>query len=189
MPVLVAAVVVVGLLGLANLLFTFGVVRRLREHTELLAERPGGDVVRRLPPGHEVALVAGSEVPAYTTTTVDGEQVSSDGPAAPTLVGVFAPGCSACTEQLPSFLAFARKHPGGRDRVLAVVAGDPDDQPPYVDQLGSVARLVVGHPGGSVTDALQVRGYPAFALIDDGVVRSSGFQVAALEPSATATAS
>lgn len=187
MPVLVAAVVVVGLLGLANLLFTFGVVRRLREHTELLSERSGGsggEVVRRLPAGHEVALVAGSEVPAYTTTTVDGEEVSSDGPAAPTLVGVFAPGCSACTEQLSSFLAFARKQPGGRDRVLAVVSGDPDDQPPYVDQLRSVARLVVGQPGGSVTDALQVRGYPAFAVIEDGVVRSSGFQVAALELSA-----
>ena len=188
MPVLVAAVVIVGLLCLANLLFTFGVIRRLREHTDLLAEHgvgSGSGAVRKLPPGHEVVSLPGSAVPAYTTTTVDGEHVASDGPGAPTLVGVFSPGCSACTEQLPRFLEFAGSHAGGRDRVLAVVAGDGEDLPPYVDQLRPVARLVTGLPGTAVTDALQVRGYPAFALIEDGVVRASGFQVAELHPTPT----
>ncbi len=192
MPVLVAAVVIVGLLCLANLLFTFGVVRRLREHTELLAEHGVGTAsgaVRKLPPGHEVVSLPGAAVPAYTTTTVDGEHVIGEGATAPSLVAVFSPGCSACSEQLPAFLEFAGRHAGGRDRVLAVVSGDPGDSGdpvPYVDQLRPVARLVVGEPGTAVTDALQVRGFPAFALIEDGVVRASGFQVAELEPSAAA---
>lgn len=197
MPVLVAAVVVVGLLCLANLLFLFGVIRRLREHTSLLAEHGIGAVlvagtgsVRKLPPGHEVAALPGSVVPAYSTTTVDGEHIAGGGPEAPTLVGVFSPGCSACTEQLPAFLEFAGRHRGGRDRVLAVVSGDTSDagdQPAYVDQLRPVARLVVGEPATAVTEALQVRGYPAFALIEDGVVRASGFQVAELELTAATT--
>lgn len=190
MPVLVAAVVVVGLLCLANLLFLFGVIRRLREHTELLAQHGVGSAtgsVRKLPPGHEVAALPGSVVPAYTTTTVDGEHVAGGGPEAPTLVGVFSPGCSACTEQLPAFLEFAGRHRGGRDRVLAVVSGDPGDRPGYVDQLRPVARLVVGEPATAVTEALQVRGYPAFALIEDGVIRASGFQVAELELTAATT--
>ena len=36
MPILIAAVVVVGCLCLLDLLLTFGVIRRLREHTSML---------------------------------------------------------------------------------------------------------------------------------------------------------
>jgi len=44
MAILSAAIVVVGLLCLADLLLTFGVIRRLREHTEQLT----GPVVKTL---------------------------------------------------------------------------------------------------------------------------------------------
>ncbi|MFD0636039.1 hypothetical protein ACFQ9X_35165 [Catenulispora yoronensis] len=44
MSLLGVAVVVVGAIGCLNLLLTFGVVRRLREHTTLLAEGQGGGI-------------------------------------------------------------------------------------------------------------------------------------------------
>ena len=51
MVALTAAVIAVGLLCLVDLLLTFGVIRRLRQHTELLSNR-GADVeVLSLPPG------------------------------------------------------------------------------------------------------------------------------------------
>jgi len=43
MAILVAAIGLVGLLCLADLLLTFGVIRRLREHTEQLAGLRGQD--------------------------------------------------------------------------------------------------------------------------------------------------
>ena len=42
MPILIAAVVVVGGLCLLDLLLTFGVIRRLREHTSMLTGAGGG---------------------------------------------------------------------------------------------------------------------------------------------------
>ena len=42
MPVVTAGLVLVGLLGLVNLLFSVGVVRRLREHTKVLDQLGGG---------------------------------------------------------------------------------------------------------------------------------------------------
>ena len=70
MSFLVAAVVLVGLLGLANLLFAFGVIRRLREHTELLNRLADTDAAA-------VMLPAGRTVEDFAATTLDGVTVSS----------------------------------------------------------------------------------------------------------------
>ena len=50
MAILVAAIGLVGLLCLADLLLTFGVIRRLREHTEQLAGLRGQDAPVTRPP-------------------------------------------------------------------------------------------------------------------------------------------
>lgn len=185
MPYLVAAVVVVGLLGLVNLLFAFGVVRRLREHTDLLdklGNRSGGEA-------GAVMLEAGSTVEEFDTVTVDGDRVSRAdlvASAGTTLVGVFSPGCSACEAQLGEFVEYAAAHPGGRDRTLVVVVGPDAESASYVERLEASARVVredrdaPGGSGGSLSKALGVRGFPAFALVDGDQVRASGFQVAGL---------
>jgi hypothetical protein len=169
LPVLVAAVVVVGALGLVNLLFSFGVIRRLREHTETLSVlRQGGGI----PSGP--MLDAGATIGDFTTRTVDGELVTLGDLDTMTLVGVFSPECSSCEKRVEPFLAYAATHPGGRGRTLAVVVGTTDATQSYVRRLTPRARVVVEEADGEMSEAFGVRGYPAFALIDGGQVRASG---------------
>ncbi|MFG1923027.1 hypothetical protein [Cryptosporangium sp. NPDC048952] len=170
MGVLVAAVVVVGAVALANLVFTFGVVRRLREHTELFNRLNDGGLTGRnlLGPGRTVG--------PYTATAVDDTPVTGGA----TLVGFFSLGCEPCTAKRPVFADVAREHPGGRDRVLAVVVGDDGDGDvsAYLDELTPVSRVVRQLPTGDVPTAFRVDAYPAFALLDDdGVVLASGSAV------------
>src|SRR4051794_28290086 len=116
---LAAALVVVGAVAVTNLLLTFGVIRRLREHTGLLADRPGG------PP--RKGVIAKGEAPGdFVAMTTAAEPVSTGSISGGQLVGFFMPGCAPCKELAPRFVATARAEAGGRDRVLAVVAGDPD---------------------------------------------------------------
>jgi hypothetical protein len=171
MAVLVTAVVVVAVLAILNLVFTFGVVRRLREHTTILDQLGEGSRAGRtmLGPGRSVA--------AYAVAAVDGTAVSSDGHEGPMLVGFFSLGCRPCTEKRPVFAERAREYPGGRERVLAVVVGDDGDGEvaPYLHELTPVATVVRQTPTGDLPIAFGVDAYPAFALVDSsGVVLASG---------------
>lgn len=170
---LIALAAVVGVVAVLNLLLTVGVIRRLRQHTEQLSTlgNLGG-------PG-AVMRSAGEQIDEFAATTTDGEPVSRELLSGQTLVGVFAPGCSACKERMPEFISQAESFPGGRSQVLAVVAGEPEQVPEYRDQLAPVARVVVEAPvDGPLATALKVQGFPAFALLDsDGMVVASGFSL------------
>ncbi|MFR9780124.1 hypothetical protein ACL02O_29220 [Micromonospora sp. MS34] len=72
MTYLVTALVVVAALCLFNLLLSFGMIRRLRQHTELL-NRPLHEPAER-----DLVRPVGSTVGEFATTTVDGEPVSRD---------------------------------------------------------------------------------------------------------------
>jgi thiol-disulfide isomerase/thioredoxin len=167
MPYLIAAVVIVGVLCVLNLLLTYGVIRRLREHSESLAQ--GSSPVPDLMSG------AGSMVGAFAATTVDGHELTADDLAPGTLVGFFSPSCGACGEQLPKFVDAAAR-PGGPDRTLAVIVADDEDAAEeQVAALSPAVQVVVAPPGAEIEKAFGVRGYPAFALLgDDRVVRASG---------------
>jgi hypothetical protein len=166
---LTAAVVVVGVIAGLDLLLTFGVIRRLREHTELIGSGTGRD------PRAPTMRRPGESIPPFDATTVDGEVISRARFSGTTLIGVFGIGCSACEEQLPKFVESAGAFPGGREQVLAVVAAkDSAAAAQLVDELTAVATVVQETPGGPVLTALGVVGYPAFAIADgDGTVRSS----------------
>jgi hypothetical protein len=166
--VLGAAVVIVGVVAVLNLVLTFGVIRRLREHTDLLANGVGASR------GAPTMIGVGESIVPFTTTAVDGSVVSLDGFADLTLVGVFAPGCEACEEKLPVFVDHAGSFPGGRQNVLAlVVAPDDGEAAPYVDTLAGVAVVVREVSHGPVSAALGISGYPSFAHVRGGVVRAS----------------
>ncbi|MYU54692.1 MULTISPECIES: TlpA family protein disulfide reductase [Streptomyces] len=171
MSYLYPLVALVGALGVLNLAFTFGVVRRLREHTDLLSQRN-----RSQGSGPKVMLDVGETVEAFDAVTVDGTALSqADLATGATLVGVFAYGCSSCDERLPAFLELARSFPGGKDQVFAVVVGDSEHVAGKRDKLTPVARVVTEEYGGAVTAALGVKGYPAFALLNsDGAVTAAG---------------
>jgi hypothetical protein len=172
MMFLVAAVVLVGLLAAANLLFTVGVVRRLREQTRELAELRSGRIA-----GGDVALTVGTPVGEFAATSVDGHPVTLAGLGDRPMVGFFSMACSACVERLPAFLAFAAARPGGRDRLLAVVVGQADAAASLVRQLEPVATVVVEPERGPIQQAFEVTGFPAFVLVRDGVAQASGYDL------------
>jgi thiol-disulfide isomerase/thioredoxin len=158
---------VVGVVALLNLLLTMGVIRRLRDHTTQLARVAvhAGDAI----------LPTGSRVGDFGVTTADGESVSADGLTGRTLVGFFSPGCPACEKLLPAFVAYAASVPGGRQQVLAVVAGDSDEASAHVEALRGCARVVRAGHDDEVLQAFGVRAFPGVCMVEpDRTVVAAG---------------
>lgn len=181
MSYLPAAVTLVGVLGVLNLAVTLGLARRVRQQSELVAMSIEG-VTNPKP----IMLTAGRSVGEFDATTVDGEPVRSADLRGPTLVGFVSPGCPACAESLPAFVARAGTIPGGRRQVLAVVVGAPGTTGELRDRLAPVARVVAEPAGGPVAVAFGVDGFPAFALLSDDTVVGSHFALDRI-PEAAAT--
>ena len=179
MQALVAAVVLVGVLGVLNLLFTFGVVRRLREHSELITQGAGGTA-----PGGAGApsLAVGTQVGDFTGVTRDGDRVSREQLTGETVVAFLTPGCAPCAERLPGLVDLTAGWPGGRSRTLVVVvAGDAGAAGEYVEALVATTRVVLESPGGALATAFGVQGYPVFGVVDgSGVVLRSTMDPAEL---------
>lgn len=172
MAVLAGAVVIVGVLCLIDLLLTFGVIRRLREHTELLAgSQPGAD--------HVIGLAAGEVPTAFTATDSEGAELR--GPSGLSVVAFFSPSCSICPKRAPVFIDYVRQHPVRRDEVLAVIVGQPTDSVPYLADLTEVARVCTEPPESAIGLAFGVQGVPAFFVLEPGgTVLGSGFDPSAL---------
>ncbi len=161
MPYLIAAVLILGAMTAVNLLLTVGVIRRLREHTEILSAPPDA---------FQDAIVAAGESPApFTAQTTAGSAVSLDDLDGPALFVFFTPNCKACRQKLPAFRAEA----AAWDRVYAVVAEDGGDTAEMAAAISDVAQVIVETGQPVVTEAFGVRGFPAWALVDRGTVLRS----------------
>ncbi|MBB5874262.1 thiol-disulfide isomerase/thioredoxin [Allocatelliglobosispora scoriae] len=169
------AFAVVTTISLLNLLLVFGVVRRLREHTALLAKMPTG------PTAGDLILPAGAQIGSFSAVTTAGDAVSTTSFRDGTLVGFFSPGCAPCRERLPEFVAYAAEL-GGADRVFAVVVSDvASEATETIDQLAGVARVVLEKDEGPVAAAFGVKGFPAVGLVNaDGTVVASGSMLSGL---------
>ncbi|MEV4576761.1 TlpA disulfide reductase family protein [Nonomuraea jabiensis] len=180
---LVAIVALVSVLTVLNLLLTFGVIRRLREHTELLAGRATPIV------GETPSLPVGRQVGDFAATTTDGEPVARALLAGDTLVAFLTPGCEPCEESLPHLVEAAKKWPGGRRNTLVVVTGRRDRAADHVERLAPVARVVVEAPDGPIATGFGVTAYPLFGVVDSsGQVLRSETAPAALLPHGVAPA-
>ncbi|MFG3555298.1 hypothetical protein ACGGAQ_13050 [Micromonospora sp. NPDC047557] len=166
MPIVVAVLVVLTTLTLLNLLLIFGILRRLREHTQELA--------RARPP---VTLPVGAAVPDFTVPTATDDVVSlASMRAAGGLVAFLAPDCSGCQEQLPAARAALAEALDTPRAVLIVLtrlrpAPDRDDQEraellSALDVLDSRAAIVHEPLDGPLQSAFQVAAFPAFYLVD-----------------------
>jgi len=183
MAIVVAALVLVGLLGIVNLIFSFGVIRRLREHTTLIDGLSHGGAGGA---GQAVMNAAGTTVGDFAVSTVDGERVTNDELSDPTLVGFFSPSCAPCRERMPQ--SVERAHQYARDHVLAVVVAPDDDAdaPTLVAELTGVARVVRESDSGPISTAFGVHGFPALGLVGpQGELLASGFELSALPVPAT----
>jgi hypothetical protein len=178
MVILTAAVIVVGVLCLTNLLLTFGVVRRLREHTTMIGKLRGHDMP-------VIGTGVGEAPGPFTALSTDGELLS--GPQGLRVAGFFSSSCSICPERVPLFVDYLRASHIERDRAIAVVIGSGDEPPPYLDRLAQVARVCVEQDDGELAEAFKVTGYPAFCLLDEaGKVLAAGYDPAALPKLAAA---
>jgi hypothetical protein len=172
MQVLAAAVLVVGILCSLDLLLTFGVIRRLREHTNMLAAAAGTAE-------STIGLASGESPGEFTAVTDSGEVVTA--PAGLQIVAFFSSWCSACPERVPPFLEYVNRHRIRRDSVLAVVAQDSTTPAPYLARLAKVAQVCVEPNDGEIARAFQVSGFPAFCLLDaNGAIAVSSYNPAAL---------
>jgi hypothetical protein len=154
MPVLIAAVVVVGVLCLLDLLLTFGVIRRLREHTAMLN-------ATSVPDSPIIGVSVGESPDPFAGVTTAGDTVTRA-----SVVAFFSTSCSICPERVPLFVDYLKKHRVPSDRVLAVVVGDPAVPAPYLPSLEGVAQVCTEPEGGELERAFKVVGFPAFALLD-----------------------
>lgn len=183
MVYLAAAIVVVGSLCVFDLVLSLGVVRRLREHTEVL----NGLTQGRLPigaPADADAVQVGETVGEFVATTVDDEPVLRELLVTPTLVGFFSPGCEPCATELPQFVERATAMSDGAGHALAVIDAETDREAiDYAERLRPVAQVVVqGHRDGALQAAFRVVGYPAFYLVGaGGTVLAHGFEMSGLD--------
>ncbi|MFD0690483.1 peroxiredoxin family protein [Actinomadura fibrosa] len=160
MPYLTAAVVLIGLVSVLNLLLTLALVRRLRAVDGAPARSHGA--------GPPVVLGPGARPADFMTMTTADEPVS--GADLTGLVGFFSAGCDPCHALAPGFAEHARK--AGRENVLAVVGGD---DPALVAMLAPDARVVVEDFDGPVSTAFQNTWTPALYLIgEDRTVVATG---------------
>ncbi len=178
MTILTAAVVLVGMLCLVDLLMTFGVVRRLREHSELLNKSHGADMP-------VMDLSAGDIPGSFAAVTVDGEPLS--GPAGIRVAAFFSSSCSICPERVPAFVDYVRANGIRRDDTIAVILAMAGESVPYADRLAEVARVCVQPPAAELATAFKVTGYPAFCVLDaGGAVQATGYDPASLPQLAVA---
>ena len=175
---LVAAVTVVGVLCLLNLLLLFGVIRRLREHTEMLGRFTGS-------PPALVGLDPGEPAAAFAATATGGEPVT--GPAGLRAVGFFSSSCSICPERVGPFLDYLGSHQIPREQALCVVTGLAASPPPYAQRLAEGSMVCVEAEDGEIERAFKIQGFPVFCLLDgSGRVLASSYDPAKLPLPATA---
>ncbi|MFD7233922.1 redoxin domain-containing protein [Streptomyces syringium] len=160
MSVLAALTIVLTVASAAHLLVTFGLVRRLRAHTDLLRQLAGSND-RLLPPG--------TALPAFAGRTTDGSTVTEASLQHPAAVALLAVNCPHCRTNLPDFVAYVQGAGYPREQVLAVVATDERTDPAahkeMLDALAPVATLVSeSGTQGTVAAAFGTQAFPTFYL-------------------------
>jgi len=163
MPFLTAAVVLVGALGLVNLAVTLGLVRRMRQYGHLLQGLEPAEMGASTKP-------VGSAVSPFTATALDGTVVDLDWFTEPVVVAFFSPGCPACKDLIPGFVAIAATR-----RTLAVVEKGPVPADEYIEPLAEVSTVVADEQARGAIAAFGVRAFPAVCHVDaKGVITGTG---------------
>ncbi|MFJ8250393.1 redoxin domain-containing protein [Streptomyces sp. NPDC094466] len=175
MSPLAAAVLAVGALAMVDLVLTVGVVRRLREHSDLL--RQVSVPAAALPGGMSGIAAVGTPVPSFTAGPSDSpvtDRDLTDG----ALVAFFSPTCEPCRDRLPGFVARYADRPEEARQVLAVVVDESHsshgpgmpgaDTGSMAAALAAVVPTVQESYDGPVTTAFAARAFPSCVRVGNG---------------------
>ncbi|GLW22399.1 TlpA family protein disulfide reductase [Microbispora triticiradicis] len=167
MSLLVAGLVAVGAVAIIDLLLTVAVIRRLREHSDLLRQTMNS--------GFSASVVApvGTEIGAFTATTTTGATIGDGDVASGTVVAFLSAGCEPCRTRLPQFVAYAKN---ADLRAVAVMMDGDRDDPRFQEMLSaleSVGEVIVEEFGKPVWQAFRVQGTPAFVATGNGRIVST----------------
>ncbi|WBQ01971.1 TlpA family protein disulfide reductase [Kribbella sp. CA-293567] len=171
-PVLVAALVLLGLLLVLNLLLTTAVIRKLRRHDELLRDFDGSAPLSVLP-----QIRVGAPVPDFTTEATDGQLTEADLRSTETLIAFAAPGCGGCEAARPRLIEMLEARRRRGEAGIVVIADDEGDGGTLVGEFSAHARVIVEHPAdGAIHQALGIAMYPNYVLVgaDGRVTRVGG---------------
>ncbi|MEV6398954.1 hypothetical protein AB0M39_29925 [Streptomyces sp. NPDC051907] len=159
MTILIAAVVLVGALCLFDLLLTFAVLRRLREHSEKLAA-VGGAAGHGLPgaPGQRPFVPYDPSVLVGTTLP---QALTEAGEGGARVVAFFDAQCETCHDHAPEFAARVR----GRNAV-AVISGRGSDVDALVRHVEGVAFVLRGEQARELVEAVAIEAFPTFVEAD-----------------------
>ncbi|MER5623454.1 hypothetical protein [Streptosporangium sp. NPDC002544] len=170
MTFLIAAVVLVGVLCVFDLLLTFAVLRRLREHTAELARLAGGTRFAPYDPG----VLVGRTLPWTDTDT--------DGVDRPRLVAFFDVNCDACHEHAPQFAVTARAQ-----AAMAVISGAGPRADDLVQMVADVSSVITAERADSLVKAVGVEAFPTFLRVGpDGTIVAAQTELTTLAEMASA---
>ncbi|WP_192810211.1 TlpA family protein disulfide reductase [Actinomadura rudentiformis] len=162
----------VAVIGVINLLFTYGVVRRVKEHETRIAELAStGTLPSSSPP-------VGTALQDFSATTTDGSPVDralvGSGEA---FIGFFDTGCAPCREQLPEFARLSH----GSGQFFAFIAGDAAQARELAALFDDHAFVVIEEGPPSTAAALGVNAFPTLLMLKEGVVMANAVSCDGLE--------
>jgi hypothetical protein len=165
--ILIAMVVLVGVIACADLLISFALIRRVA------ALQPQGAELSGPAPGREVGQ--------FRVPLLGGGEFSRETLAAPRTLAVFlTTSCEPCRRAITELSTM----PGPLLWPLYVVIirtdADDDDALGVADQMPAGSRVGVIAASEAPLEAFGIDGYPTVLTIEDGIIRASGFRVAAL---------
>lgn len=157
MSFLAVAVATACVFCILNLLLTLGVIRRLREYSELLSMLTPS-------PLPVTGLADAEPVGAFAAVTVDGELLP--GASGLRVAAFFSSACSICPERVGPFVDYLTRNHVPRSEALSVVVSPDGDSPPYLDRLARCSQVCREGFEGEMARAFKIAGFPAFCLLD-----------------------
>ncbi|MFC8195728.1 hypothetical protein ACFUTV_10020 [Streptomyces sp. NPDC057298] len=162
MTILIAAVVLVGLLCVFDLLLTFAVLRRLREHSAELGRLTMQQPTYRM---YDPQVLVGTTAPELP------------GASGARLVAFFDANCDSCHDHAPEFAGMARSY----ENALAIVSGKGLAAEELVTVVGPDTPLVRGEEAQALIDAVGLKAFPTFLFIEaDGTIAQAVTEPGAL---------
>lgn len=164
LTLLTIAVVLLAVVVAVHVLFTYGLVARVRE----LQERSG-------PVRNENLPQPGKVIPSFSVTDTGGVPFTDADLDGPVQVGFFSVGCGPCRSLTDALLA---DPPAAR--FVSIVDGDltdPEATARLVEKVSGLGRVAVIGTDDPVLSAFGVMAYPTLIYTHGGVVTASGIKL------------